>query len=275
MRTHKRLALAGIVSLAGGTLLPAQAEENNTPLSESEDQMVVTAAGFSQQKKEAPATISVIDRRQLEEKPNRNVAEAIQDLPGVNVGNGSSNMVSGDIMMRGMDSSYTAWMVNGVKQNTGESRPYGQDIGAEVNFLPPMEAIERIEVIRGPMSSLYGSDALGGVVNVITKKPYGVNDWTGALAANTFLQEDSAFGNTNQMNLFAMGPIVPDVLGVSVAADWLNRRDDERDNYFSKNDRKSVDMTIGLAANETNLFDLNVVTGKQKKIATRPVDVDV
>ena len=246
-------------------MLPVQAEENKTSISESEDQMVVTASGFSQQKKEAPATISVIDRQQLDEKPNRNVAEAIQDLPGVNVGSGSSDMSSGSIMMRGMDSSYTAFMVNSVKQNTGEARPYGQNIGSEVNFLPPMEAIERIEVIRGPMSSLYGSDAIGGVVNVITKKPYGVQDWTGALAANTFLQEDSSFGNTNQMNLFAMGPIVPDVLGISVAADWLNRRDDERNNYFSKNDRKSIDMTVGLAANETNLFDLNVVSGEQKK----------
>ena len=246
-------------------MLPVQAEENKTSISESEDQMVVTASGFSQQKKEAPATISVIDRQQLDEKPNRNVAEAIQDLPGVNVGSGSSDMSSGSIMMRGMDSSYTAFMVNSVKQNTGEARPYGQNIGSEVNFLPPMEAIERIEVIRGPMSSLYGSDAIGGVVNVITKKPYGVQDWTGALAANTFLQEDSSFGNTNQMNLFAMGPIVPDVLGISVAAGWLNRRDDERNNYFSKNDRKSIDMTVGLAANETNLFDLNVVSGEQKK----------
>jgi len=265
MRNNKRLALAGIVVLAGGTMLPALAEESNATLSESEDQMVVTASGFSQQKKEAPATISVVDRKQLDEKPNRNVAEAIQDLPGVNVGSGSSDMSSGSIMMRGMDSSYTAFMVNSVKQNTGEARPYGQDLGSEVNFLPPMEAIERIEVIRGPMSSLYGSDAIGGVVNVITKKPYGLQDWTGALAANTFIQEDSSFGNTNQMNLFTMGPIVPDVLGVSVAADWLNRRDDERNNYFSKNDRKSLDMTVGLAANETNLFDLNVVTGKQKK----------
>lgn len=78
-------------------------------------------------------------------------------------------MNAGSIMIRGMDPSYTAFMVNSVKQNTGESRPYGHDIGTEANFLPPMEAIERIEVIRGPMSSLYGSDAIGGVVNVITK----------------------------------------------------------------------------------------------------------
>lgn len=82
-------------------------------------------------------------------------------------------MNAGSIMIRGMDPSYTAFMVNSVKQNTGQSRPYGHDIGTEANFLPPMEAIERIEVIRGPMSSLYGSDAIGGVVNVITKNRMG------------------------------------------------------------------------------------------------------
>lgn len=93
-------------------------------------------------------------------------------------------MNAGSIMIRGMDPSYTAFMVNSVKQNTGESRPYGHDIGTEANFLPPMEAIERIEVIRGPMSSLYGSDAIGGVVNVITKTVRR-KEWTTAIAANT------------------------------------------------------------------------------------------
>lgn len=71
------------------------------------------------------------------------------------------------------------------------------------------------------------------------------------------------------MNLFTMGPIVPDVLGLSVAADWLDRRDDDRNNYFGKHNRKSVDMTLGLAASENNLFDLNVVTGEQEKTVPR------
>lgn len=177
-------------------------------------------------------------------------------------------MNAGSIMIRGMDPSYTAFMVNSVKQNTGESRPYGHDIGTEANFLPPMEAIERIEVIRGPMSSLYGSDAIGGVVNVITKTVWR-KEWTTAIAANTRLQEHQYLGNTSQMNLFTMGPIVPDVLGLSVAAYWLDRRDDDRNNYFGKHNRKSVDMTLGTAASENNLFDLNVVTGEQEKTVPR------
>lgn len=161
MKTRQFITFTGMVALTGTLVLPAQAD----------DEMVVTATGFSQQKKEAPATISSIDRKTLDIQPDQTIGDAIKNIPGVSVSNGGSDMANGSIMMRGMDSSYTAFMVNSVKQNTSESRPYGQDIGAEAGFLPPMEAIERIEVIRGPMSSLYGSDAIGGVVNVITKNP--------------------------------------------------------------------------------------------------------
>lgn len=263
---NKHLAITGMVALFGGTVLCAQAEETKT--ASSDDELVVTATGFAQQKKEAPATISTIDRKTLDIQPDRNIGEAIKNLPGVAVSSGGSDISSGSIMMRGMDNSYTSFMVNGVKQNTGESRQYGQDIGAEADFLPPLEAIERIEVIRGPMSSLYGSDAIGGVVNVITKKPYGIADWTGAIAANTWLQEHKDLGNTSQMNLFAMGPLIPEKLGLSIAADGLDRRDDERQNYFGKHNRKSLDTTLGFAASENNLFDLNVVVAEQQKNRT-------
>lgn len=263
---NKHLAITGMVALFGGTVLCAQAEETKT--ASSDDELVVTATGFAQQKKDAPATISTIDRKTLDIQPDRNIGEAIKNLPGVAVSSGGSDISSGNIMMRGMDNSYTSFMVNGVKQNTGESRQYGQDIGAEADFLPPLEAIERIEVIRGPMSSLYGSDAIGGVVNVITKKPYGIADWTGAIAANTWLQEHQDLGNTSQMNLFAMGPLIPEKLGLSIAADGLDRRDDERQNYFGKHNRKSLDTTLGFAASENNLFDLNVVAAEQQKNRT-------
>ena len=153
-----------------------------------EDQVVVTASGFKQNKKYAPASISVIDKKTFEKQNSRDVAEAVQDVSGVFVSNGAGSEVTGDVMIRGMDSSYTSFMVNSIKQNTGESRPYGQNIGTEAGFLPPLAAIARIEVIRGPMSSLYGSDSIGGVVNVITKKPFGVREWIGSIAGNSFLQ---------------------------------------------------------------------------------------
>lgn len=60
--------------------------------------------------------------------------------------------------------------MNGKRISTRTTRPNSDNAGIEQGWLPPLETIERIEVIRGPMSSLYGSDAMGGVINIITKR---------------------------------------------------------------------------------------------------------
>src|SRR3546814_10078892 len=68
-----------------------------------------------------------------------------------------------------MGASYTLILVDGKRVSTRETQTNGST-GTDQSWVPPLEAIERIEVVRGPMSSLYGSDAMGGVVNIITRK---------------------------------------------------------------------------------------------------------
>ncbi len=257
--TQTRMAVA--IALALASLSPAANAATN------EQDMVVTASGFSQERRDAPATISVVGEKDLNTRSNQNITEALREIPGVLVGNGHGSLATGDIQMRGMDSTYTSYMVNGIKQATRESRPYGHHIGTEAAFMPPLAAIERIEVIRGPMSSLYGSDSIGGVVNVITKKAYSLDAWTGVLEDNYFLQEKSEYGNTNQTNAFVMGPIVPGKLGVSVGADYLDRRDDDSqtDPRFVKHEAGNLDATVSLSPTDTQLWDLNATRGHQEK----------
>lgn len=128
---------------------------------------VVTASGFSQQLKDAPASITVISQEQLANKSYRDVTDALRDVPGVEVTGGGS---TSDIRIRGMSSQYTLILVDGKRQDSRATRPNSDNSGIEQGWLPPLAAIERIEVVRGPMSSLYGSDAMGGVINVITRK---------------------------------------------------------------------------------------------------------
>ena len=64
------------------------------------------------------------------------------------------------------------------------------------NFIPPAEAIERIEVIRGPMSSLYGSDAVGGVINIITKKDF--SKFSGNVGISTTINAHKGIGDGRQ-----------------------------------------------------------------------------
>ncbi len=261
----KQTRMAVAISLALANLPAAVFAAETTAV--NEDELVVTATGFSQERREAPATISVVNEKELNTRSNQNVTEALREMPGVLVGNGHGSLATGDVQMRGMDSTYTSYMVNGIKQATRESRPYGHHIGTEAAFMPPLAAIERIEVIRGPMSSLYGSDSIGGVVNVITKKAYNLEKWTGVLEDNYFLQEKSEYGNTNQTNAFVMGPVIPGKLGVSLAADYLDRRDDDsiNDERFVKHQSGNLDATISMSPTDTQLWDLNATKGNQEK----------
>ena len=83
----------------------------------------------------------------------------------------------------------------------------------ETRWMPPIEAIERIEVIRGPMSTLYGSEAMGGVINVITRK---VGDkWTGAFSTSSTIRQGSG-GDALAGDIYLTGPIIPGKLGVRI-----------------------------------------------------------
>ncbi|MCT6562906.1 TonB-dependent receptor plug domain-containing protein, partial [Staphylococcus aureus] len=82
---------------------------------------------------------------------------------------------------------YTMILVDGKRVASRETRPNSDNSGIEQGWLPPLPAIERIEVVRGPMSSLYGSDAMGGVINIITRKAQ--KEWNFSLRGDTTLTE--------------------------------------------------------------------------------------
>lgn len=179
--------------------------------------IVVTAGGFAQEVKDAPASISVVSKQEIQEAPFRDVTDALRDIPGVNV-SGRGN--SADISIRGMDPKYTLFMVDGKRQNSRESRPNGSE-GFEQGWIPPLSVIERIEVVRGPMSSRYGSDAMGGVVNVITKK---VSDkWGGSVRLESNIEGESHTGNTQTAELYLNGPIISEKLGLQLYGKYSHR----------------------------------------------------
>ncbi|ARU03795.1 TonB-dependent receptor [Comamonas serinivorans] len=190
------------------------------------EEVVITASGFEQELKQAPASIAVITRQQLETTPYRDLAEALQSVEGVDV-RGSTGKTGGlDISIRGMPSDYTLVLIDGRRQNVaGDVTPNG--FGAALNsLLPPMSAIERIEVIRGPMSTLYGSDAMGGVVNIITRKV--AKTWGGSASVQFGVPEHSGESSQQKLNFYLSGPIVQDTLGLAIRGNVANRGDSDR-----------------------------------------------
>lgn len=92
-----------------------------------------------------------------------------------------------------------------------------------------LSAIERIEVIRGPMSTLYGSDAMGGVINIITRKVG--KEWSGSLTQDYTYQENRDFGDTRNTSIYASGPLIDDLLGLQVRVGSLFNREESDLSY--------------------------------------------
>lgn len=147
------------------------------------DEVVVTATRTKMKVDDAPASVSVITEKAMEGRNVRQVSDALKDLAGVNVrdvGAGTPSAWANQVIIRGIPGYYrTAVMVDG--------QPINNAFSAGVNWsMVDPEAVERIEVVRGPFSSLYGGNAMGGAVNIITKAPlereivakvgYGSND---------------------------------------------------------------------------------------------------
>ncbi|MCK0715608.1 ligand-gated channel protein [Chromohalobacter sarecensis] len=218
------------------------------------DNVVVTAAGYAQQVKDAPASISVISREQLENKSYWDVTDALQNVPGVMITGGGASQ---DISMRGMGSKYTLILVDGKRQGSRETRPNSDGPGIEQGWLPPLSAIERIEVIRGPMSSLYGSDALGGVVNIITRKV--AKDWHGSVTAETTVQEDADSGDSNRSRFYVGGPLKENTLGLQVHGQYSHRDEDQIVDGF--NERRLASGTAKLSWTPSAAHDIDVEAG--------------
>lgn len=243
---------------AGPALAQTEAEADKTLST-----VVVTASGFEQAVEDAPASITVIPRQELEKKAYRDVTDALRDVPGVVITGGGS---SSDISIRGMASNYTMILVDGKPQNSRETRPNSDGAGIEQGWLPPLSAIERIEVVRGPMSSLYGSDAMGGVVNIITRKV--AKQWHGSLRADATLQERSESGNAYQSNFYLSGPIKEEMLGISLYGNYSKRDEDRIYQGYNDSDTQALNARIALTPNKDHDIIAELGSARQHFIST-------
>ncbi|MTH47924.1 ligand-gated channel protein [Intestinirhabdus alba] len=230
-----------------------------------QDTMVVSATGFEQKIQNAPASISVISKQQLEDKAYRDVTDALKDVPGVVVTGGGS---SSDISIRGMGSQYTLFLVNGKRISTRTTRPNSDNSGIEQGWLPPLESIERIEVIRGPMSSLYGSDAMGGVINVITKKISNTQGWNGSLHGDATFQEDRDSGDIYQTNAYAAGPLIDGLLGAKVTGLLSRRAEDQIVNGYNEQRLRNGALTLSFTPDDKNDIDFDIARELQDRNST-------
>ncbi len=263
---YKLTLLATLIGMSASTQL--MAEDGTTQETLRLDKMVVTASGYDQQITDAPASITVVTQQELEKKAYRDVTDALKDVPGVMITGGGSTK---DITMRGMSGKYTLILVDGKRQGSRETRPNSDGPGIEQGWTPPLSAIERIEVIRGPMSSLYGSDALGGVINIITKKVQ--EKWGGELSLSTTVQDNSTSGDSQQADLMLSGPLVEDKLGLQLYGQ-ISQRDEDSivDGYADQEiTNGTAKLSWAMSENQNIIFE----AGKETQNRTRSIGKSV
>lgn len=130
------------------------------------DDMVVTGTRTPKTLKDSPIKTEVIQQQQIRERRLRNAAEAIVDMPGVTLSD-ATGKTGQSAVMQGLGGEHVLVLVDGapILQNSSA--------GVDLTQIPATD-IERIEVVKGGASALYGGQAMGGVINIITKKPDGL-----------------------------------------------------------------------------------------------------
>lgn len=144
------------------------AEDEKTQTIPLQHEVIVTATRIETPIKEIASSVTVITKQELEQSKKTTVIEALQEVLGLFVIQSGSVGGSASVILRGANSEHTLVMIDGVELND----PITPSRTCDLSHLT-VEIIERIEILRGPQSTLYGSDAMAGVINIITKKGQG------------------------------------------------------------------------------------------------------
>ena len=149
--------------------------------------IVVTATRTAVTADQALASVTVITREDIERRQANTLAEVLRGVPGITLSNNGGVGKVTSVFIRGAESDHTLVLIDGVKVGSATTSTFPfQDI--------PPEQIERIEIVRGPRSSLYGSEAIGGVIQIFTRKGSGPATLTASAGIGSHSSRKAAGG---------------------------------------------------------------------------------
>lgn len=208
--------------------------------------VVVTATRVETPVSEVGSSVTVITKEEIESKQAVHLLDVLRGVPGLDVVRQGGLGQQASVFLRGANSAHTLVLVDGIEVNDPSSPSRAFDFASL-----SVDNIERIEIVRGPGSTLYGSDAMGGVINIITRKGAGKIQTSLTAEAGSFKthQEKVAVsGGTDRVNYSLAGSYL-DSEGISVAGkDYGNV---EKDGYT----RKDLSARVGLMPTDNLGFD--------------------
>lgn len=228
--------------------------------------VVTTATMDARDSAVVPAFTTVISSEDIEKSSVSSLSDLLRDSVGVN--NFTLSGGRDELRIRGLDGKYTLFLVNGKRLSSNSAFTKGSD--TDLNSIP-LNGIERVEIIRGPMSSLYGADAMGGVVNIITKMP--TEQWQSSLNAEYRALTAGEGGDQYRLGASTRGALTEN-LRLSVSMEhknqdaWYLEQADKDANLAPKYEEKSsnnIVSTLSYDLNQQQTLDLDVGINQDKR----------
>ena len=216
----------------------------NLKVNDALEEIVISGTLRPVTKSNSPVPVEVYSKTFFRKNPTPSIFESLQNVNGVRPQLNCSVCNTGDIHINGLEGSYTFVLIDGMPIVSGLSTVYGLT-GI------PQALIERVEIVKGPASALYGSEAVGGIINVITKKPTNAP----LLSTDTFA---SSWGEVNlDVGLrYNASEKVQGLLGLNYF-NFQNRIDNNNDNF--------TDLTL---QNRISIFNKVNIERKSNKVFT-------
>ena len=216
----------------------------NLKVNDALEEIVISGTLRPVTKSNSPVPVEVYSKTFFRKNPTPSIFESLQNVNGVRPQLNCSVCNTGDIHINGLEGAYTFVLIDGMPIVSGLSTVYGLT-GI------PQALIERVEIVKGPASTLYGSEAVGGIINVITKKPANAP----LLSTDTFV---SSWGEVNlDVGLrYNASEKVQGLLGINYF-NFQNRIDNNNDNF--------TDLTL---QNRISIFNKINIERKSNKVFT-------
>lgn len=227
------------------------ADEGDTDTKTENTQIVVTANRIETERSKTGSSVTVIDKKQIERSSRQTVADVLRGQKGVDVVQTGGPGGNTSVFLRGANSEHTLILIDGIEANN----PINNSRSFNFNDLS-LESVERIEIIRGPQSTIYGSDALGGVINIITKK--GSNTATTSITAEAgsyslFRESANTSGKVDKFS-YAIGAQREDFGNISSANVTSEDADDDRFQNTGATANFGLELNDNLKLNSISKF---------------------
>jgi vitamin B12 transporter len=220
--------------------------------------IVITATRIPTPVLQVASSITVVTAADIEARQERTFADVLKDIPGLNVVQTGGPGGETSVFMRGTNSNHTKVFIDGIDVSDPSNATGAFDFGQLLT-----QDIERVEVLRGPQSGLYGSDAIGGVINIITKSGNGPVQFTGLAEGGTFDTFNQGGTLSGSQDDFRYSASVAHFHAGSVPVTPLDlllpgeARNDDYDDNLTLTSKLGYDVTpdfdLGLAARYTDI----------------------